>query len=69
MTTALFILSIFLVILIMFQSKGAGLSIMSSGSEDFGKFERRGPEKVLHQITIISVIAYIALAVAIYIFA
>ena len=53
----------------MFQSKGAGISIMSSGSEDFGKFERRGPEKVLHQITIISVIAYIALAVAIYIFA
>jgi len=69
MTIALLILSIFLIVIIMLQSKGAGLSIVSSGSEDFGKFERRGPEKILHQITIVSVVLYVLLAALIYIYA
>ena len=35
----------------MIQAKGTGLSIVP-GSGDFGKFERRGAELVLHRITI-----------------
>lgn len=35
----------------MLQAKGTGLSIVP-GSSDFGKFERRGGELILHRITI-----------------
>lgn len=61
-------LSVLLIILVMIQSKGTGLSIVN-GSQDFGKFERRGGEKVLHQITIGLVALYTILAIAIYMMA
>ncbi len=51
MNTLLIIIAVLLIIVITMQSKGTGLSIIP-GSNDFGKFERRGPEKILHQITI-----------------
>ena len=56
-------ISVVLCIVIMLQSKGTGLSL-APGSGDFGKFERRGPEKILHVITIILVIAFIGISVA-----
>jgi preprotein translocase subunit SecG len=43
----------------MMQAKGSGLSIIPN-SNDFGKFERRGPEKILHNITMGVIIAYVA---------
>lgn len=46
------IVSILLILAILVQAKGNGLSI-APGSNDFGKFEKRGPEKILHIITII----------------
>lgn|GEM_PF-791189 len=46
------IVSILLILIILIQAKGNGLSI-APGSNDFGKFEKRGPEKMLHIITII----------------
>ncbi|NDK19443.1 preprotein translocase subunit SecG [Candidatus Gracilibacteria bacterium] len=46
------VVSILLVILILVQAKGNGLSI-APGSNDFGKFEKRGAEKTLHIATII----------------
>lgn len=46
------IVSILLILIILVQAKGNGLSI-APGSNDFGKFEKRGPEKMLHIITII----------------
>lgn len=47
----LLILSILIIIIVMLQAKGTGLSIVP-GSSDFGKFERRGGELILHRITI-----------------
>lgn len=47
------------------QAKGNGLSIIP-GSGDFGKFERRGPEKILHQITIGLVVVFTVLAMISY---
>ncbi|PID84455.1 preprotein translocase subunit SecG [Candidatus Gracilibacteria bacterium] len=58
-------LSIALIAIIMLQAKGNGLSIVP-GSEDFGKFEKRGPEKILHNITIIAIVVYVATALLIY---
>lgn len=46
------IVSLLLTLLILIQAKGTGLSI-APGSNDFGKFEKRGPEKTLHIATII----------------
>ena len=46
------IVSTLLVLLILVQAKGNGLSI-APGSNDFGKFEKRGAEKTLHVATII----------------
>ena len=48
---AIIVVGLILITLVMLQSKGTGLSIVP-GSNDFGKFERRGPEKTLHIITI-----------------
>jgi protein translocase SecG subunit len=45
------VLSILIIIIVMLQAKGTGLSIVP-GSSDFGKFERRGGELILHRITI-----------------
>lgn len=49
----------------MLQSKGTGLSIVP-GSNDFGKFERRGAEKTIHNVTIFLVVLFIILCIAYY---
>jgi protein translocase SecG subunit len=46
------VVSILLILLILIQAKGNGLSI-APGSNDFGKFEKRGAEKTLHIATIV----------------
>lgn len=51
LSTILFILSVFIILVVMIQAKGSGLSIVP-GTGDFGKFERRGGELALHRITI-----------------
>lgn len=65
MQTLLVIVAVFLIIVIALQSKGSGLSIIP-GSGDFGKFERRGGEKILHNITIVGVVLFILLSVISY---
>jgi protein translocase SecG subunit len=59
--TILLILALVIIFITMIQAKGTGLSIVP-GSGDFGKFERRGPEKTLHQATIILVAIFVALS-------
>jgi protein translocase SecG subunit len=54
-------LSVIIILVVMMQSKGTGLSIVP-GTGDFGKFERRGPEKTLHQATIILVTLFVVLS-------
>lgn len=49
----------------MIQAKGSGLSIIPN-SNDFGKFERRGPEKILHQATMILTILFVIVSAFIY---
>jgi len=46
------IASVILVILILLQQKSSGLSL-TTFSENFWKFERRWPEKVLYNATIL----------------
>lgn len=65
MHTLLTILSVLLIGLIMIQGKGSGLSIIPN-SNDFGKFERRGPEKILHQATMILAILFVVVSAFIY---
>lgn len=65
---AIIVVGLILITLVMLQSKGTGLSIVP-GSNDFGKFERRGPEKTLHIITISLVVIFIALCIGYYFFA
>ena len=62
---ALIILSVLIIVITMLQAKGTGLSIIP-GSNDFGKFERRGPEKILHQATIALIVVFILLALVSY---
>lgn len=66
--TIIVILAVVITGLVMMQSKGTGLSIIP-GSEDFGKFERRGAEKTIHNITIALVVLFVAACVAYYFFA
>jgi protein translocase SecG subunit len=68
MSTILLIIAIIIIVTVMFQAKGSGLSIIPS-SNDFGKFERRGPEKIIHQITIALIVSFIALSILSYLFA
>lgn len=58
----LLVLAILIIIVITIQSKGTGLSIVP-GSNDFGKFERRGPEKTLHQATILLVTIFVVVSI------
>lgn len=51
-STTQIVLSIVLIILILVQNKNSSISIMTGGSQNAGKFERRGPEKFLHNLTI-----------------
>ncbi len=59
MNSLLSVLAILVILLVTIQAKGSGLSIVPN-SNDFGKFERRGPEKILHTITIGVISAFIA---------
>ena len=61
LTWVLVAVSVMLCLLVVLQSKGTGLSL-APGSGDFGKFEKRGPEKILHIITMILVISFIVCA-------
>jgi protein translocase SecG subunit len=65
LSTILLILSVFIIIIVMLQAKGSGLSIVP-GSGDFGKFERRGGELVLHRITIGLVSLFVLIATIVY---
>lgn len=65
MTTTLLINAVLIIILVTMQSKWTGLSIIP-GSNDFGKFERRGPEKILHQATIALVMSFTVLSLVAY---
>lgn len=66
--TLIVIIAIVIIGIVMMQSKGTGLSIIP-GSEDFGKFERRGAEKTIHNITIALVVLFVAGCIAHYFFA
>ena len=61
----LLILSLLIIIVVMIQAKGTGLSIVP-GTGDFGKFERRGGELVLHRITIGLIVLFVLTAVVAY---
>lgn len=65
MNIVLMILAIIIIIVVGIQSKGAGLSIIP-GSGDFGKFERRGGEKILHNATIVLIVLFVVLALVSY---
>jgi protein translocase SecG subunit len=58
----LLILATIIIVLVTIQAKGTGLSIVP-GSNDFGKFERRGPEKTLHQATILLVSVFVVISI------
>lgn len=60
---ALLAVSVLLSAIVVVQSKGTGLSL-APGNGDFGKFEKRGAEKTLHNATIVLAVLYTALAVA-----
>jgi protein translocase SecG subunit len=57
--------SVLLCLLVLIQSKGTGLSL-APGQGDFGKFEKRGPEKTLHIITIVLSVVFVGLATALF---
>ncbi len=61
----LLILAIIIILAVMLQSKWTGLSIVP-GSNDFGKFERRGGELILHRITIGLILAFVLTSVIAY---
>ena len=61
MSILLTLCAILIIVSVMLQSKGSGLSIIPT-SNDFGKFERRGPEKIIYQITIGLIVAFIGLS-------
>jgi preprotein translocase subunit SecG len=61
----LVIISTLIIIAVAIQAKWSGLSIIP-GSGDFGKFERRGPEKILHNATIVLTILFVVVALLSY---
>jgi preprotein translocase subunit SecG len=65
LSTILLIVSVLIIVIVMLQAKGTGLSIVP-GSSDFGKFERRGGELVLHRITIGLVVLFVAISTIVY---
>lgn len=62
LTYSLIAVSVLLSIAVIIQSKGNGLSL-APGSGDFGKFEKRGPEKTLHVATIVLAVLFVLLSV------
>ena len=65
---AIIVVGLILITLVLLQSKGTGVSMVPV-SYVFGKFERRGPEKTLHIITISLVVIFVALCIGYYFFA
>ncbi len=65
MIIALTLISILLIVIVGIQAKWNGLSIIPN-SNDFGKFERRGPEKILHNATIVLTVVFTGLALVSY---
>lgn len=61
----LLVLSVLIIAVVMIQAKGTGLSIVP-GTGDFGKFERRGGELILHRITIGLIVVFVMTAVVAY---
>ena len=59
------ILAILIIVIVMLQAKGTGLSIVP-GTSDFGKFERRGAELTLHRFTIALITLFIVMSVMSY---
>jgi protein translocase SecG subunit len=59
---SLSLISIALMILVALQAKRGDLSFMGASSDSGKKFERRGPEKALHNLTVICVLAFVALS-------
>lgn len=59
------VLSLLIIVIVMVQAKGTGLSIVP-GTGDFGKFERRGGELILHRITIGLIALFVVTAVIAY---
>lgn len=68
MTTLIVILAVIITVLVALQSKWSGLSIIPN-SNDFGKFERRWTEKIVYNITIALVVAFIIANICQYLFA
>lgn len=66
MTIALTILALIVIVIVGLQSKWNGLSIIGGSTGDFGKFERRGGEKMLHNATIVLIVLFIGLALTSY---
>jgi|JI8StandDraft_1071087.scaffolds.fasta_scaffold50267_2 protein translocase SecG subunit len=58
-------LAALIILVVMVQAKWSGLSIVP-GSGDFGKFERRGGELMIHRITIGLITLFILTAVVAY---
>ena len=65
LSTLLLIIAILIIVVVMVQAKGNGLSIVP-GTGDFGKFERRGGELIIHRITIGLIASFIILSVFVY---
>ncbi len=61
----LLIIAILIIIVVMIQAKGNGLSIVP-GTGDFGKFERRGGELIIHRITIGLITSFVVLSLFVY---
>ncbi len=68
LSTLLLILSVLIILIVMIQAKGTGLSIVP-GSSDFGKFERRGGELILHRITIGLISIFVIISIVTYLIA
>ncbi len=65
LSLSLLILSLLIIVVVMIQAKWTGLSIVP-GTGDFGKFERRGGELMIHRITIGLITLFVITAVVAY---
>jgi protein translocase SecG subunit len=61
----LMIFSLLIIVVVMIQAKWTGLSIVP-GTGDFGKFERRGGELIIHRITIGLIVLFVVTAIVAY---
>ena len=58
------VISVILILAILFQSRGAGLSGTFGGSDSAVYSTRRGPEKFLYWLTVILALCFVGLAIA-----